>query len=346
MDPETDQAARLPREITSVERMLAACSGSIVTSLIVTPLDVVRVRLQQQEILLPNSECCKRQVFWSHDACATIDEICITDKKMTGIIRPMLEISQKEGILTLWRGLSLTLLMAAPSNIVYFTGYEYMKERSPISHYETINPLICGSMARALAGTVVSPIELLRTRLQSIPHRINSSTSVMGELFSTVRSEIRSRGPTVLFRGLSLTLWRDVPFSGIYWANYEFFKKHLSANFRFFKTEGVDKNKTLDYDLFFNSFLSGSISGSIAAVFTNPFDVGKTRLQISSEPTNNNSLTAASDKSMLKFMKDIVRYEGFGALYVGLLPRLLKIAPSCAIMISSYELGKRFFANS
>jgi solute carrier family 25 protein 39/40 len=33
-------------------------------------------------------------------------------------------------------------------------------------------------------------------------------------------------------------------------------------------------------------------------------------------------------------------------LYVGLLPRLLKIAPSCAIMISSYELGKRFFANS
>ena len=33
------------------------------------------------------------------------------------------------------------------------------------------------------------------------------------------------------------------------------------------------------------------------------------------------------------------------ALFAGLGPRLAKIAPSCAVMIASYEAGKRFFAN-
>jgi solute carrier family 25 protein 39/40 len=32
-------------------------------------------------------------------------------------------------------------------------------------------------------------------------------------------------------------------------------------------------------------------------------------------------------------------------LFPGLVPRLVKVAPACAIMISSYEYGKRFFQN-
>ena len=34
---------------------------------------------------------------------------------------------------------------------------------------------------------------------------------------------------------------------------------------------------------------------------------------------------------------------GFSGLYAGLVPRVLKVAPACAIMISMYELCKRFF---
>ena len=39
----------------------------------------------------------------------------------------------------------------------------------------------------------------------------------------------------------------------------------------------------------------------------------------------------------------LVRAEGVGALFAGLGPRVLKVAPSCAITICSYEAGKRFF---
>ena len=34
--------------------------------------------------------------------------------------------------------------------------------------------------------------------------------------------------------------------------------------------------------------------------------------------------------------------EGAGALFAGLAPRIAKVAPSCAIMIASFETGKRW----
>jgi len=365
--PQSTSSQPKTRDITLYERMISACSGSIITSLIVTPLDVVRVRLQQQELLLPSSNCCKRQVFWEASppiatsttrntliplsssssssstsitapGCSTSDHICITDKKMNGTWNAIYRISQTEGPTTLWRGLSLTLLMAAPANIVYFTGYEVMRDNSPIKHMDVLNPLLCGSIARVLAGTTVAPIELLKTRLQSIPSSAQSKTGALKNLITSATQEIKLKGPKALFRGLELTLWRDVPFSGIYWASYEYFKSFFSENVNCFKND--------EYNLFLHSFLSGSISGSIAALATNPFDVGKTRLQISIENSTDNIGTTKKNPSMFKFMSDIWKIEGFNALYVGIVPRILKIAPSCAIMISSYELGKRFFSKT
>lgn len=46
--------------------------------------------------------------------------------------------------------------------------------------------------------------------------------------------------------------------------------------------------------------------------------------------------------NMFKFLANIYKNEGVGALYSGFGPRVMKIAPACAIMISSYEVGKNF----
>ena len=43
-------------------------------------------------------------------------------------------------------------------------------------------------------------------------------------------------------------------------------------------------------------------------------------------------------------MRNIVDSRGIAGLYTGALPRVGKVAPACAIMIFSYEAGKRFFA--
>ncbi|KAI0462976.1 hypothetical protein LJB42_003780 [Komagataella kurtzmanii] len=355
-------------DISLNQRMLSACVGSVLTSLVVTPFDVVRIRQQQQYLITPPAvtnagECC-RKVFWldtvkEEARNVAINEFCVShscsqDVKFESTSEGLSKIIRNEGFASLYRGLSFTLLMGVPANIVYFSGYEYLRDRSPFrTSSPTLNPLICGSVARVLAATCVAPLELLKTRLQSIPSslknnptHINANRKLFWKVLKRSGEEMSSRGLRSLFTGLQLTLWRDVPFSGIYWASYEFFSKR--ANFWNLPSlnddDALRQHKGLDLGVFARSFLSGSISGVIAAVITNPFDVGKTRLQISEESVSSLNVRK-SEKSMFQFLYSIVKAEGVRALYVGLFPRCLKVAPSCAIMISTYEMSKTLFLN-
>ncbi|GMM32928.1 Mtm1 protein [Saccharomycopsis crataegensis] len=340
-------------QITAFQRMLSACAGSIINSLVVTPFDVVRIRLQQQQLLEPSQSvavptgCCRTQpVFWlspvdCSSPCATVQPSTV---KLTGTWQGLKFIGINEGITSLWKGVSLALFIAIPGNMVYFAGYDHLKSNIPfIPSYFT--PLVSGAIARTGAVIAIAPIELVKTRFQAMPSSSSSSSSSSSPLTTLLKDTIhavRVRGLGQLFKGLELTLWRDVPFSAIYWASYEFFKHRLSLLNRINNSS----------DVAFVSFLSGSLSGTIAAIATNPFDVGKTRLQVAAdEPADTagvrNTLIKRLRKkrpSMFKFLGDIAKNEGVGALYVGLTPRILKIAPSCAVMISSYEISKHYFA--
>ncbi|KAK6198774.1 mitochondrial carrier domain-containing protein [Scheffersomyces amazonensis] len=362
-------------DISISQRMLSACSGSFITSLVVTPFDVIRIRIQQQEILAVARPCCdpvdsgsvspvsktspssslKSHPLTNATATATIDSsapelfwlnqnYCRSAEncsKITSTFQGFSSVARNEGLATLWRGLSITLLMTVPSNIVYFTGYEYLRDNLPTSKHP-LNPLLCGSLARILSTTCVAPFELIKTRLQSIPSDSTRSPKILSNLLKDSFNLVRQKGVGTLFTGLQITLWRDAPFSGIYWSCYELLKssigKALKADFDR-PSGGQD-----DWKVFTTSFLSGSISGTIAAFFTNPFDVGKTRLQITSQHKIKRG-NKYKYPSMFSFLIQIYKKEGIGALYAGFVPRVMKIAPACAIMISSYEVGKKIFKN-
>lgn len=342
--------------ITVFQRMVSACLGSFITSLVVTPFDVVRIRIQQQEVMPKSYQCCHTGspanslrvagsaiesstpgVFWINQHYCNSAELC---PRISSTFQGMMSISRNEGMATLWRGLSLTLFMAIPSNIIYFTGYDYIRDLSPIQN-QALNPLFCGMLARTMAATVVSPVELLKTRLQSIPSEARSEkprTKILSSLLKDAADSYRKRGVGSMFTGLKITLWRDVPFLGIYWLCYELFKDRIG---RGLSVDFGDTSKPQDdWKVFTASFLSGSLAGIVAAFFTNPFDVGKTRLQIATEKKPKQGL------QMFQFLLQIYRREGAGALYGGFGPRVMKIAPLCAIMISSYEIGKKLFKDN
>lgn len=336
------------------ERMLSAGSGSLLTSLILTPMDVVRIRLQQQD-LLPNCSCPPPveekipitktntgTLFWE-DPCFK-DLNCRSSRiRLNGTMEAFAIIAKNEGITSLWSGISISLLMAIPANMVYFTGYEYLRDASPLNNkYPGLNPLLCGAFARIIAATSIAPLELMKTRLQSIPRSStgNGKMAVIKELMSEMRKEIKSGGSKALFRGLEITLWRDVPFSAIYWGVYEFCKKNF-----WYHSPHTHTTYHANWIQFANSFITGCIGGTVAAILTHPFDVGKTRMQISLMPQKQNNGVVRS-RNMFKFLDSIRRTEGFSALCVGLPVRIAKIAPSCAIMISSYEVSKRIFSHT
>lgn len=338
------------------ERMFSAGVGSLLTSLILTPMDVVRIRLQQQDIL-PNCSCKPPieskipitnantgTVFWQ-DSCFH-DLNCRNSRiRFNGTIEAFTKIAKNEGLKSLWSGISISLVMAIPANVVYFTGYEYLRDTSPLNEkYPSLNPLLCGAFARVIAATNIAPLELVKTRLQSIPGSSNrhGKMEVIKDLITEMKKETKSGGSRTLFRGLEITLWRDVPFSAVYWGTYEFCKKHLWYH-------PLHPTSHANWIQFANSFITGCVGGTIAAIVTHPFDVGKTRMQISLTPQMNGDKAVRPNRlprNMFRFLNGIRQTEGFGALCVGLPVRIAKIAPSCAIMISSYEVSKRIFSHN
>lgn len=109
--------------------------------------------------------------------------------------------------------------------------------------------------------------------------------------------------------------------------------------------------------------MCGALSGAVAAFLTTPFDVLKTRRQVRDAPTTAGAGAGGvctgsgggggvcsggggvmGGHTTLPELVRIARVEGVGALWTGWVPRLVKVAPSCAIMIASYEFGKAFFA--
>jgi solute carrier family 25 protein 39/40 len=278
-------------------------------------------------------------------------------RTFTSTLDGLRKISRNEGITTLWRGLSPTLVMAVPANVIYFTGYDFLRfnQQSPLSRLsDNSAPLVAGGLARVLAAGVVSPIDMFRTRMQA-----SRSASHFSETVKGVGEMVASHGYTSLWRGLTLTLWRDVPFSGIYWWGYERVKGTLTdarerSRGRTLEKAGSRSRARSRYqsqenhkNTFIDSFVAGASSGAVASILTMPFDVGKTRRQtfVESKATAPGAakILAPEEQSMPRFLMHIIREEGISGLWKGWIPRTLKVAPSCAIMISSYEVGKRAF---
>ncbi|KAH8387898.1 hypothetical protein KR093_010291, partial [Drosophila rubida] len=366
--------------IRPMQQVVSACTGAMITACFMTPLDVIKTRLQAQQSALLSNKCflycnglmdhicpcgpntptptaaaTSRNAFNKFSAPTAA---AAPSSHFTGTIDAFIKISRSEGIASLWSGLSPTLISALPSTIIYFVAYEQFKACFTDLHYKYLAPmqsrgtpmlvpLLAGVSGRILAVTFVSPIEMIRTKMQS-------QKMTHAEMFGSVRQVVQSQGVLGLWRGLPPTILRDVPFSGIYWSCYEYLKSRYNV-----------VEPTFGF-----SFVAGAVSGSVAATITTPFDVIKTHEQIefgekviftgrhvamqltsSSSTSDTTSVCLTPDnpaksvptKSVAERLSNIYRLNGIRGVFSGLGPRLFKVAPACAIMISTFEYSKSFF---
>lgn len=323
-------------QIRPMQQVASACVGAIITACTMTPLDVIKTRMQSQQSQQPCSNKCFLYCNGLMDhlfSCGTSSKI---RPQFTSTLDALLKISHNEGIAALWSGLGPTLVSALPSTVVYFVAYDQFKARYVNiyrRHFATssqkklplVVPMISGVTARVCAVTFVSPIELVRTKMQA--ERLSYA-----QMMRFVRNVIALQGITGLWRGLPPTILRDVPFSGIYWPVYEYIK--MSFN-----------NSSEQVSFGFN-FLAGVFAGSIAALVTCPFDVVKTHQQLEFGERvifTDSPAKEVNKESTYRRLASIYRTHGVRGLFAGCGPRLFKVAPACAIMISTFEYSKLYF---
>ncbi|XP_039076849.1 solute carrier family 25 member 39 isoform X4 [Hyaena hyaena] len=217
-------------------------------------------------------------------------------------------------------------VMTVPATAIYFTAYDQLRAflcgRALTS--DLYAPMVAGALARLGTVTVISPLELVRTKLQAqhVSYR---------ELRACVRAAMAQGGWRSLWLGWGPTALRDVPFSALYWFNYELMKSWLS---------GLRPKDQTSVGI---SFVAGGISGTVAAILTLPFDVVKTQRQVALGAVEAVKVTPPRADSTWLLLRRIRAESGTRGLFAGFLPRIIKAAPSCAIMISTYEFGKSFF---
>ncbi|ODM90829.1 Solute carrier family 25 member 40 [Orchesella cincta] len=255
--------------ITPIQQMMSSCSGAILTAFLVTPLDVVKVRLQTQQKALLSNKCfvyCNGLVDQlCHGANCQLNVWVKRQGHFTSTIDVFHKIVRTEGVSSLWSGLPPTLIMAVPSAIVYFVTYEQLRVRMVDLYHQSKSgrvedplyiPLVAGGLARLWAVTVVNPLELIRTKMQSKRLSYKELSRACGDLHN-------ARGWTGFWMGYFPSLARDVPFSAIYFGCYEGQKKLAGY--------GSQEKET---PILF-SFAAGAVAGSVAGALTLPLMLSK-----------------------------------------------------------------------
>ena len=365
-------------------RIISGSIGSIVTALAVTPLEVVKIRQQTATTTtaattttLSRTACPSCGTFILNNGLmeCVISRNSIPSAGIPKISAPLLRgsaptsgngtfavmrhIFATEGFTGVYAGLAPTLLMSVPNTVMYFTVYDEIKARLELQQQQAMStssssllfwiPLVAGSSARLVASLATAPLELVRTRQAMMGSTSSSSTSGSGfvGLWSDLKQIVRAEGGAALFKGVGPTLWRDVPFSAIYWFSIERFKLQWK--------ESIEHPTLLQQAG--QAFVNGATAGMIAAACTAPFDVVKTRRQtmmnsspVVSEvevvlnPCHQIGTTPAYQthhpQTTFGVMRQVLHDEGLAGLWRGNTTRMIKVAPACAIMISCYELGK------
>ncbi|KAM6169696.1 mitochondrial glycine transporter isoform 2-T2 [Rhynchocyon petersi] len=216
--------------------MCGSISGTCST-LLFQPLDLVKTRLQT---LQPEAQGSSR----------------------VGMFTVLLKVVRTESLLGLWKGMSPSMVRCVPGVGIYFgTLYslkQYFLRGHPPSALESV---ILGVGSRSVAGVCMLPITVIKTRYESGRYGYKS-------IFSALKSIYRNEGRRGLFSGLTATLLRDAPFSGIYLMFYN-------------QTKNVVPKDQLDAaHIPFVNFSCGVFAGILASLVTQPADVIKTHMQI------------------------------------------------------------------
>ncbi|XP_073448907.1 mitochondrial glycine transporter isoform X1 [Aquarana catesbeiana] len=182
-----------------IKAFLCGSLSGTCSTLLFQPLDLVKTRLQTQQISSPGNR--------------------------VGMFQLFLKVIRNENLFGLWKGLSPSVLRCIPGVGIYFSTLYLLKQQ--LFSGKEIRPLesvFLGAGSRTVAGVCMLPFTVIKTRYESGNYSYKSVFGAMGSIY-------RTEGPRGLFSGLTATLLRDAPFSGIYLMFYTQAKKIVFQSF-------------------------------------------------------------------------------------------------------------------
>lgn len=269
-----------------IKAFLCGSISGTCSTLLFQPLDLLKTRLQT----LQPSDLGPRRV---------------------GMLAVFLKVVRTESLLGLWKGMSPSIVRCVPGVGIYFGTLYSSKQYFLRGHPPTpLESVILGMGSRSVAGVCMSPITVVKTRYESGAYSYES-------VFAALRSIYCSEGHRGLFRGLTATLLRDAPFSGLYLMFY--------SQTRATVLHGTDQLDAAVLPLV--NFSCGIFAGILASLVTQPADVIKTHMQLS--PVKCQCIGQVATL--------ILKTHGLRGFFYGSVPRTLRRTLMAAMAWTVYE---------
>ncbi|KAL2877531.1 Fe(2+) transporter [Colletotrichum sp. CLE4] len=262
-----------------------------------------------------------------------------------GVIQGTYRIASREGVLSLWRGMSSVvagagewppsitaviskkalhlLTLSGPAHAVYFATYEAVKHVMGGNQAGVHHPLAAatsGACATIASDALMNPFDVIKQRMQ-----IQGSAKMYRSMTDCAKYVYKTEGLAAFYVSYPTTLSMTVPFTALQFLAYESISTAMNPD------KGYDPT---------THCLAGGVAGGFAAALTTPMDVIKTMLQ------TRGTATDPALRNVNGFMAGcrlLYEREGFRGFFKGVRPRVVTTMPSTAICWSAYEACKAYF---
>ncbi|XP_046363036.1 mitochondrial folate transporter/carrier-like isoform X2 [Haliotis rufescens] len=282
------------------EYLVAGISGGVVSTLVLHPLDLVKIRFQVNE----GYGVTKRP-------------------KYNGIVHALRSIARSDGFVGLYQGVTPNIWGAGMSWGLYFFFYNSIKTKMNEGDSKRNLGPGCHIMAATGAGfttlVLTNPIWVTKTRLCLQYDKPGAPTS------------------SVHYKGMADALFKIYKFEGIRGLYKGFVPGVFGISHGALQFMAYEEMKTV-YNTYRNQandtrlgsaeyVVFAALSKMFAASTTYPYQVLRSRIQDQHREYG----------GIRDIIRQIFKYEGVYGFYKGLAPSLLRVTPACAITFVVYE---------
>lgn len=290
--PPSSQAKDLRPRWTAVDSLLCGAFAGAIAKTVIAPLDRTKIIFQVSTNRFSAKEAF-RFIYCSY---------------------------MKDGLLSLWRGNSATMIRVMPYAAIQFCSHDqYKKVLGGYYGYQgkALPPLprfLAGSLAGTTATMLTYPLDMVRARMAVTAREMYCNIM---HVFMRISQE---EGIRTLYRGFTPTIMGVIPYAGITFFTYETLKK--------LHTEKTKRPQPYPYE----RLAFGACAGLIGQSASYPLDVVRRRMQTA-------GVTGSSYSTILGTMRAIVKQEGVvGGLYKGLSMNWIKGPVAVGISLTTFDI--------
>eukprot|EP01064_Diplonema_japonicum_P000712 TRINITY_DN1045_c0_g1_i3.p1 TRINITY_DN1045_c0_g1~~TRINITY_DN1045_c0_g1_i3.p1 ORF type:complete len:348 (+),score=72.34 TRINITY_DN1045_c0_g1_i3:61-1104(+) len=247
--------------------------------------------------------------------------------RFKGIMHAIKKSYNVNGLLPMYKGMGVSLQASSLSWGIYFGTYRYIQGTLHARHNSTPTSAMnfcSATFAGFISTSITCPLWLVKTRMQlqrgastpQGPHVERYRGTLHG-----LRSILRTEGFRGWYSGLVPSLMM-VSHGSVQMTLYERIKDGFK---RMNNTGGLST---------WEICVATLTSKCIASMFTTPLVVLRIRVQ---DPRNAMEGVEVTYRSIWHAFTIIVQREGFGGLYRGLIPTLVRTVPNALVIFLSYE---------